>query len=337
MSVFQYPGINNTYVPQAIAALQTNFSQNPKAFKINQYVTVANVNATTGYYIYHDPTEETRVDYTNMADSLWADGAYPQVNFSKGQKFVPYLCKRYHDMFTVGDLAAQQAEGWNVIVDHSNSAASNLMTKRTSVVLTALTTTGNWGANTDTATSLAGGYWSAGTDTTPYIQISIQKAVVAIQKATNATINPEDLVLVISPDVANAMAKSAEIRQYFKSSFVSKEYIGQGAGSGFFYGLPDPLYGVRVIVEDRVKNTAPHGSPAVMSFILGKDAFIVARPGSLTGSLNTMSTVTLAMYQDMQMVLEHKNIAQLTEGVVWDMYDTIVRPESGFLITAVIA
>lgn len=337
MSVFQYPGVNNTYVPQAIAALQTNFSQNPNSFAVNRYVTVAPVKNTTGYYIYHDPTEESRVDYTDNRDALWADGAYPQVNFSKGQLFLPYLCKRYHVMFTIGDMAAEQADGWNVITDHANSGAANLMTRRTVNVLTAMTTTGNWGANTDTATNLGGGYWSAGSDTTPYIQKSIYAALNAIQKATNSTVSPEQLVMIISPPVAQAMAQSAEIRAYLKSSFVAKEWLQQSAGSGFYYGLPDPLYGVRVVVEDKVKNTAAHGVAASSDFILGKQAIIVARPGALMGPLNSMSTVTLAMYNDMNILLDHKKMALLTEGVLYDTYDTIIRPESGYLITAVIS
>ncbi len=101
--------------------------------------------------------------------------------------------------------------------------------------------------------------------------------------------------------------------------------------------MPDPLYGIRVIVEDRVYNSGPHGGTAVNDYILGKQAILVARPGALMGPLNTMSTCTLAMYQDMQMVLEHKNIWQLTEGILWDNYTTIIRPQSGFLITEVLA
>lgn len=329
-----YPGGFNTYVPAAVAALQTNFSQNPSLFSINRYVTVAPVPAMTGYYNYHDPSEETRIDYANQADSIWADGAYPQVTFSKGNNFVQFTCTRYHEMFTIGDLAAQQAD-WNVIVDHSNSSAMRLMTRRTYNVLTALTTSGNWGSNTATATALGGGLWSAATISNLYIKKSINAAIVAIQKSTNATVRPQDLNLVISPDTAYAMAATDEITSYFKQSYVAQQFVNQDANSGFFYGIPDPLYGVRVIVEDRVKNTAAHGSTASNSYILGNYAFLVARPGSLMGPLNTMSTATLAMYQDMQMVLEHKNIAQLTEGVLWDNYATIIRPESGYLITSV--
>ncbi len=331
-----YPGALNTYVPMAQAALQQNFTQNPSMFAINQYVTTAPVPTMTGYYLYHDPTEETRIDYPNMADRIWADGTYPQVNFAKGNDFIQYTCTRYHDMFTVGDLAAAQGT-WNVLADHSNSAMMNLMTVRTYNVLAALQNTANWTGANNTATSLGGGYWSVGTSSAPYIRITIQAVIQLIQKKTNATVGPQQLVVLVSPAVAYAMSQSPEIIDYLKQSYVAKESLQQTPGSGFFYGIPDPLYGVRIVVEDRVYNSAPHGAAAVMDYILGKNAIFVSRPGALVGMLNTMSTVTLAMYQEMGMVLKHNEIALLTEGVLYDNYAVIVRPQSGYLVTAVIA
>jgi len=332
---FIYPGANNAYVPMAIAALQSNYSQNPDSFAVNRYTTVAKVPNMNGYYIYHDPREETRIDYSDQRDAVWADGAYPQVNFSKGHEFLPFAAKRYHEMFAIGDLAAQQAD-WNLIVDHADSSARRLMTRRTYNVLNAATTSGNWGANTATATALGGGNWEDGTDTAPYIQKSIYAAIVAIQKGTNATVTPKDLTLIVSPVTAQAMGASQEIRNYLKSSYVAQQWLEQSAGTGFYYGLPDPLYGVRVVVEDRVYNSAAHGVANTSDYILGNNALLVARPGALQGPLNTMSTLTLAMFEDMNMDLEHKQLAKLTEGVVWDNYDVIVRPQSGFLITSVI-
>lgn len=335
-----FPGGLNTFVPQAIASLQTNFSRNPSKFSVNQYTTIAQVPEPTGYYIYHNPAEEDRINYANMADMLWADGAMPQLNFAKSHEFPQFTAKRYHQMFAIGDVAAQNAAGWDVITDHANTATSRLMTVRSYNVLTALTTTGNWGNNTNTATLLGGGYWSAGDNTTAgqnYIKRSINAAIQAIQKATNGMVGPEDLVLVVAPPVAAAMGQSLEIIDYLKQSYVAKDYISQTPKSAYYWGVPDPLYGVRTVVEDAVYNSAAHGATPSMNYILGKNAILLARPGALEGPLNTMSTVTLAMYQDMNMVLEHSNIGQLTQGVLWDYYATIVRPESGFLITQVIA
>jgi len=331
-----YPGPLNTYVPMAQAALQTNYTQNPSMFSINQYVTVAPVPQMTGYYLYHDPTEETRIDYSNLADFQWQDGTYPQVNMAKGNTFVQYTCTRYRQMFTIGDLSAQQAV-WNVLTDHAYTATMRLMTIRSYAVLTALVTTGNWGNNTATATALGGGVWAASSAANQYIRKGIQAAIVRIQKATNGTVQAKDLFMIVSPTTAYAMSQSPEIIDYLKQSFVAKESLQQTPNGGFNYGLPDPLYGVRVLIEDRVYNDGAHGAAGTSDYILGDSAIIVARPGSLMGPLNTMSTCTLAMYQDVQMVLEHKTTALLTEGVLWDNYAVIVRPESGFLITDVIS
>lgn len=331
-----YPGALNTYVPMAQTALQTNYTQNPSMFSINQYVTVAPVPQMTGYYLLHDSSEETRIDYSNLADFMWADGTYPQVNMAKGNTFVPYTCTRYRQMFTVGDLAAQQAV-WSILADHAYTATMRLMTIRSYAVLTALTTTGNWNSNTSTATALGGGLWAGSTAANQYIRKGIQAAIVAIQKATNGTVQAKDLFLIVSPTTAYAMSQSGEIIDYLKQSYVAKESLQQTPQSGFYYGLPDPLYGVRVLIEDRVYNSSAHGAAPSTDYILGDSAILVARPGSLMGPLNTMSTATLAMYQDVQMVLEHKTTALLTEGVLWDNYAVIVRPESGYLITDVIS
>jgi hypothetical protein len=327
-----YPGALNTYVPMAQAALQTNYTQNPSMFSINQYVTVAPVPQMTGYYLYHDATEETRIDYSNLADFQWADGTYPQVNMAKGNTFVQYTCTRYRQMFAVGDLSAAQAV-WSVLSDHAYTATMRLMTIRTYKVLTELTNTANWGSNYGTAASLGGGVWAGSSASNQYIRKSIQQAIVNIQKATNGTVQAQSLFLIVSPPVAYAMSQSPEIIDYLKQSFVAKESLQQTPNGGFNYGIPDPLYGIRVLIEDRVYNTGAHGAAATEDFILGQNAIIVARPGSLMGPLNTMSTCTLAMYQDVQMVLEHKTTALLTEGVLWDNYAVIVRPESGYLIT----
>ncbi len=329
-----FPGSLNTYIPAAVAALQTNYSQNPALFSINRYVTVANVPNPSGYYTYHDPAEETRINYANAADFLWADGAQAQVNFAKSHQFTLFTALRYHNAFTIGDVAAQNAD-WNVVTDHANTSMMRLMTLRTYNILLAATTTANWGSNTDTATNLGGGYWDVSTTTLNYIKKTIQAVIQVIQKATNATVRPQDLYMVISPTVAYAIARSPEIIDYLKQSFVAKEFINQEPGSGFYYGLPDPLFGVRTIVEDRVYNSAPHGATPVVSYILGNNALFVARPGALMGPLNTMSTLTLAMYQDMNMNLVHDDFNQLTNGVLWDYYATIVRPESGYLVTVV--
>ena len=123
-----YPGNANSFVPMAIAALQSNYSQNPDSFKIRGYATVANVPQSSGYYILHDPNEETRIVYNDGRDMLWQDGAYPSVNFIKGQDYQQFLTTRYSKMFTIGDIAQQNTNPlWSLIcVDHSDTAAPSI-------------------------------------------------------------------------------------------------------------------------------------------------------------------------------------------------------------------
>jgi len=333
---FMYPSGNNTFVPMAVAALQSNFSQNPSKFSINKYVTSAKVNNTSFYATIHDPDAETRQLFTDGRDMEWADGTEAPRNFTKKHAFKQYTTTRYARGFAIGDIAEQNAsEMWSVVADHAASAAGSLMTNRTVQVLTALTTSGNWDGATSSATSLGGGQWSAATAANLYIQAGISAAIQNIELATNRSVSIDELALVISPATAYTISKTAEVRGIVANSPFSKEYLEQS--DGWKYGLPPFLYGLRVIVEGAVKNVAHEGATRSASYILGKDALIVSRPDSLVGPLNTMSTVTLGLFSDLNVNLEHDNFNLMTKGIVYDNYAVIMRPTSGYYISAVVA
>jgi hypothetical protein len=326
----------NAFIPTAEKALQSNFSRNVKDYLLNSYTTVAKVDQPTFYDTYHSPSAESRISPSNLANHVWIDGSMPQVNFAKQHNFNQHTCTRYQDSFTIGDVAQQTAKNnWDLITDHANSAASNLMTIRTYNVLNTLINA-SWGGNTATATSIGGGKWNvAGDPPANYIQISIQAGYIKIQKGTNAVVNPQDLTLVVSPDLATAMSQTTEIRNYLKSSPYSMNFLENKVSNGFAYGLPNNLYGVNVLVEPTVVNSSQLGIADSTSYILGStNALLLSRPGAVTGPLQTMSCSTLGLYEDMSIVMEHSTIGKLTNAVLSDYYVPIVRPQLGFLFTA---
>jgi hypothetical protein len=109
-----YPGALNGFIPTAEAALQSNFSQNPNSFPLNQYVTIANVDKTAFLANIHDPDEAARITYSDGRDFHWQDGADAPMNFVKGNSWVQYNTVRYGQGFVIGDIAAQTAT-WDVI------------------------------------------------------------------------------------------------------------------------------------------------------------------------------------------------------------------------------
>ena len=212
-SVIQYSG-NNTYVPsfEASGAMVTEFSRNPSKFKINRYVAQRKVEAMTGYYNVIDPDESARV--VNEQDFIWSDGNdRPVGNQNTSQhQFNLYSCKRYNDTATLGFLSVQQAS-WDILAQHSRSLAAKAMSLRTMLALDTLTNA-SWGSNTGSATSLGGGFWSAGSSTAPYIMKTLFAAAQTIQQATNSAVALTDMILLIGPGLAAAMAESAEVHDY---------------------------------------------------------------------------------------------------------------------------
>lgn len=330
---FIAPNHGNTYIPMAEEALQANFSNNPTDFAVNRYVTVAKVQHPSHYDTVHSPDDAIRRLYTSSEDLLWADGSEAPRRFVKRHNNTLYTAKRWAVGFTIGDVASENAT-WDVIADHASAAAEALMVNRTSQALTALTTTGNWSGNTATASSLGGGQWDSSSATQLYIQKAIQGATRAIEKSSNRTANPDNLVLIVSPLVAHTISQTAEFRSYLGNSPFAKEFI---QGNGWQYGLGVKLYGIDVVVENAVKNTNADNLTPSTDYVLGDSAILVQRPGSLQGPLNTMSTCTFGMYKDLSILMEHDNLNLLTKGVVFDYYSTIIRYQTGYLIQDVLA
>lgn len=317
-------------MPEASKELQTNFSRNPKDFALNQYATFAPVKKEEGYYIVHNPDEEVRITSASLKESEWQDGTYLQDTFTKNHSYVAYKTHRVAEAFTIGDLMENQAD-WSIVADHGSSAAARLMGKKTQFVITELSTSGNWDSgHIDTCTNLAGGKFAAATNSAPYIRKGIQAGIQLIEKATNATVSTNDLVFVVPPDVAFAMSQSQEWIDTVKQSPFAMQVI---EGTNFSYGIPNSVHGVRIVVENAIKNTAKKGTARSGAYIAADTAFLLTRPGALMGNLNTMSALTLAVFQDMSAYTEHDNFNELTRGKVVENYDIIVRGNQGVVFT----
>jgi hypothetical protein len=330
-----YPGGSNTFIPsfESSGKLAVDFSRNPSKFKLMDYVGLVKVEKRVGLYLKHDWDESVRTS-SDGAEWLWADGAAADASDSyveKGFEWLPYATKRFKFEFSLGDQAVSQA-AWDIVASHANSAASLAMTLRTKQVLAKLTNT-SYMTNYGTATSVGGGLWSAGTSTNPIIKISLETIANLINLKTNGVVEPKDLCLIVNPNTAAKMSQTAEIHDFVKGSPYSLPMIETNLGQ---FGLPPTLYGLgKVIVENAVRVTTLKKQTTVREYCLPDNyAVIVARPGDIVQPLNTFSTVSLFMAEELNVFTSYQPDNRRTVGrVVEDYAVEVTAPVAGYLVT----
>lgn len=344
ISTNYYPAQGNTYIPsyEASGKLQVEFSRNPKKFSLPKYCRYKNVEKHLGVYLTINTENNRRLQNSNLADYVWPRGQEAITGDANKQafKYDPYYCNRYNYPFMIDRDSVDQAP-WDVKAAHARMAAQLAMTARTQIAVTNLTTTGNWGANTDTCTNVAGGQLAASSTTTLYIKSLFQNVGIRILKATGGVVVQSDLIAVMNPTSAAILAKSPELVQHLiQSPFAMGQIRGDFEGNQQYasYGLPDILYGITVVVENAVKTTNDKGAATVVNdFIFPDDQILfVSRPGGLTGSegVPDFSTVQLFLKEDMTVeTMDDTNNRRVAGRVVDDFDARVVAPLSGFLVT----
>lgn len=338
-----YPSGSNTYVPQfdASGQLVVSFSRNPKDFALNQYITVTPVKKSIGYYLKINAEMAAKVLNANGADRVWHDGNdAPEGNWgNEAFNFQPYSTIRYAYPFRLGYKAVEQAD-WKILASHAAIVAQAAMTFRSQRVLTSLSNTANFAANhTGTATALGGAKFNAGTVAAPSIKKTLLAAAQQIQIDTLGTVGPKDLVLIVNPVLASAMASSDEVQDTVKHSSIAMQWLqNKDETADGRWGLPPYLWGFRIIVDDTVMNTNAKGGTLNNGYALpNTTALLVARPGGLTGveGSASFSTCHVMAYEEMTVESKDDPDNRLTRGRVVDDFDVqIVAPATGFVITA---
>lgn len=318
------------------------FSRNPNKFAVNKYAQIVPTKKTVGYYLNLTIEEAARLRTVEGDEFSWPDGAdAPRGNDgAESFEWLAYFTKRKLYAATIGDLASDQAS-WDILNWHRRIKAQQAMTARTSSVVTALTTTANYpSANTATATVAGGGAWAGATTANLYIKKSIDYAVNVIIQGTLASVEAEDLILVINPTMAKAMAESQEIVDYIKGSPMALAQIrGELPGGNVRFGLPDTYAGVKIVVEDAVKVTSKKGATKVAAYVLGTSTpFIVSRPGGLVGveGAPSFSTGSIFVYEKDEMAVENKHDEdnrRTVTRVVDNFHAVVTAGVSGFAFT----
>ncbi len=341
-----FPAARTTFIAdhEGTNRLVVDFARNPEKFAINRYAQIVPMEKDQGYYLEMTVEEAGRVLSTDLADFVWPDGE-PSPEFGWGtesHEFKPVVAQRYAYGFKLGQMAVENAT-WDVVAQHARIKAQQAMTARTVKALGVLLDTTKWpSGHVLDVTTIPGnsGNWAAATTANQNIRRSITTAVEKILDSTLGAVGDQDMVLVISSELAKQIALSQELVDYIKGSPEALAQIrGELPGRNTLHGLPDRLYGVEVVVEATRKTTTKKGATTVKTAAMGKDkALLLSRPGGLEGLYGTpsFSTLTIFTRRGYEMLTEynrddwHKRVM----GRVTDYFEPVLTaPISGVLFT----
>lgn len=354
MTTPRYLSPTNGFIPEATGQAIA-FVRDPNRFKLNQYAQLIMAPKPLVVYAVLDPDQPARVPTRDTF--RWAPGNYRPRGTNNMGNFVwnEVLCERFDYGYTVDYQAIDAAQGWNPRAFFNAIILQQAMTNVTDRFITMMETAGNWGTNTSDANTLNGGAgtWDQGSDdpASPNylaIQKTILTAAKNIQLATNGMITLADMILIVSPGLAEAMANTSEIHSYLAKQERALQVL-QGSDPSMVaqWGLPQPYCGMRVVVEDGVivrelPNAAATPATTNRTWIKSDNsAIIVTRIGGINGQYGSPSSSTIQRYfykYDMAIEAFNEPKHKLYETHVVDQFKEILAaPRSGWLITNVLS
>lgn len=159
-------------------------------------------------------------------------------------------------------------------------------------------------------------------------------------------VRPDHLRCIISPALAAIIRANAEITDFIKQQGSAGEML---KGTSFFYkwGLPEYLYGVKLVVDDTVRVTARKikGTEATKGYALGSTvAIFVANTQNVTGDtviepesgdgVPIYDTITNFLYEDMTVESRDNRDDRRVDARIIDHFGMVMTaPATGFLVT----
>lgn len=333
MSTFGY---QNVYIPgyqgdgESQKKFLVGFTLNEDAFALNNYVTVVGADKPQAYYLKFNSPDFVRVPFAAGDDLRWMDGTdRPRAQERPRFTNIKYELLRYGDHDFIGDMAEEFSDIGSLIPIMQQTFATQFMVRRAIAAQTALTTSGNyptdgtthyyskWGVLANDSTVVGSGqtyptgyFGVAGTNTgydgtldDPLLKKAINHGLNLIQRRSNSQVQPKDCALVINPNTAARIASTREIRSFIAQQPGVTEIV-QGKApfpyTGMQYGLPDYLYGLKVIVDGTTKNTSKQdhvNSDSQVYVVADNQISIVARPGSVAALPNSRPYSSLVLFQ----------------------------------------
>lgn len=336
------PGNNNTFVPsfEASGKIQVEYSRNPNKFAVNKYCQIVPVTKGTGLYLNISPDDAGRL-MNSGKEFVWHDGNDAPRGTDNTQDFSwsSYITTRYAPTFSLGNKTVKQAD-WDIVASHGRMVAQQQMNVRTKKAVTLLTTSGNFSGRTATATvaSGSGGKFDVSTSANQYIKKGLNYAFTKIQLATYSVVQPSDVMIVMNPSDAFALAAAPEIVDYAKNNNFGLAAMRGEAPVYVQYGLPDQLYGFQVVVEDASAHTANKGGTVTSAYLWPTASItMVSRIGGLEGVYGAPSFSSATIFELENMTVETKDDPdnRRTTGRVVDDFDIqMTSTAASYLLTA---
>ena len=189
----------------------------------------------------------------------------------------------------------------------------------------------------------SGQNWSNGTVSQPNIKLSLGRALLAINKATLGRLMPQDLTLILTPDMALAMALSPEVQDALKQSqYAMGALTGDEPNVNGFFGLPPRLFGVKVVIEQTIMDQTEKGPAAqTLQYVFPTgSAYLVVRAKDLAQPImpvngsKPFSTITMFAVEEFTVERQVDTWNRVVKDAITTYYDMInVAPQGAFQFT----
>lgn len=355
MTTPRYTGPFSGEIAQATGQV-ISYIRDEKRYRLAKYVQYIQSPSNIGVYARVHRDDTARVVTDN--DFIFADGAdAPQGDWNQLRfEWVEFSTKRRAYPFRIGYMAVEAAKNsWKVKEQHIGLVTMQCYTNRTNRVISMLETSTNWTVNSldhaKDVNDLNGGKgrWdlASGDAGSPHynaILDSLLAAATRINLDTNGVVEPGDLVLLVSPNLARKMASSSEVHDYKKYGPYSKAELESKNNPNLLWGLPPSLYGFDVVVEDTpYVNSRPKADG---SYATGSNrqyakadtsAVLLSRKGGINGNYGAPSFSTVQLYWHkweaaVEMFDDPVNL-RLNCRILDNFAEVLAAPEAGMLLT----
>lgn len=352
-------GPYNGILPEPTGMI-VSFMTDPKTMPYLKYTQLCPAPEVVFSYWKMDPDDPVRLARLN--DFAWGYDDYRPTGkaFQLRGEMIDDRCRRYDFPYTLGETTRrvwQKGTGIDPRSLYDQVRASHAHLHRAVRVVTALGAA-SWGSNTSTPVTLLGQadaffnkssgqqYLASGNDNPNFqvIKRTFQKVKRIINLSTNSALDGSELIAVLPPLVAIAIAESGEMVEYLKGSPFAKELTDPNIAN---WNLPPSYGGFTLVVEDTPRcfidqlaaGTAADISDATQKdYILSSDTmYFLSRPGGLKGISGARSYSTAQCWHyngEARVEAFAKPEHDLTEGHVV-LEDRVVIPAtiSGFKLT----
>jgi len=318
---FAYPGGQNTFVPttELSGNLLVKFGRNIKDFPVNKLLRLRKTTKTAGLYTYFNPLDYARFSgptangQSNQFD--WPAGTPAPTGFMNtiGFEFRSFQCRRKG---YAGDLDLQgerQAE-YPVLQATTEALAQLAMTDRALEASYEMTLSTNYpSTHVADAATLGGGGLHEGSPDDPILKRALTTLALRILKDSGGNVQARNLTIVMNPNTAQAISLSKEVQGVMRyGPYALPALTGKDEGSwktnNDIFGIPDVIYGFKVVVEDTTYNpyNRDYASEA-RAFVFPDDVVaMVSREQDFEAdeNANSYSTFHLFVYGEDDMKVE---------------------------------